>query len=87
MAKMRPKLEVQKRLEEIINNVTMGTTDEDEVKGKVVQHAEHIARAVIFVDFIARFPTNIVYCSYKSSHLALPIFVIAKSCLCKNLVK
>ena len=41
----------------------------------------HIGRAVRFVDFIARFSTDIVYFSYRSSHLSLPIFVTDKSCL------
>ena len=41
----------------------------------------HIGRAVRFVDFIARFSTDLVYFSYRSSHLSLPIFVTAKSCL------
>ena len=44
-----------------------------------LQH--HIGRAVRFVDFIARFSTDIVYFSYRSSHLSLPIFVTDKSCL------
>ena len=34
-----------------------------------------------FVDFIARFSTDLVYFSYRSSHLSLPIFGTAKSCL------
>ena len=41
----------------------------------------HIGRAVRFVDFIARFSTDIVYFTYRSSHLSLPIFVTDKSCL------
>ena len=46
-----------------------------------VRGRSHIGRAVRFVDFIARFSTDIVYFSYRSSHLSLPIFVTDKSCL------
>ena len=45
------------------------------------EYGDHIGRAVRFVDFIAIFSTDIVYFSYRSSHLSLPIFVTAKSCL------
>ena len=50
-------------------------------KVKILTNARHIGRAVRFVDFIARFSTDLVYFSYRSSHLSLPIFGTAKSCL------
>ena len=49
--------------------------------GSLFYHINHIGRAVRFVDFIARFSTDLVYFSYRSSHLSLPIFGTAKSCL------
>ena len=40
---------------------------------KLRQNDFHIARAVRFADFIARFSTDIVYFFYRSSNLSLPI--------------